>query len=671
MPEARLHDTSRNREISFVFSLYFALSCLMTWPLATGLARDVPGDLGDSLLNMWILGWGAESLPRVVAGEMTLAEAANGNIFHPEPLAIAFSETLIGQVLQILPVYHLTHNLILCYNLLFLSTFVLSGLGMYLLVHDLTGDRYAAFLAGLIFAFVPYRVPQLGHIQTISSQWMPFALYGFRRYLTTSRLAALAGGSLALLMQNWSCGYYLIYFAPFVVLFVVQQIIAAGRLRDRRVWLMFAGAALIVAAGTWPVLSLYLEAQRVHGFERPIGEIIRYSADVYSYLTAAEALRALGPILQAWPKPEGELFLGFTPAALAFVGVLAAIRQACADAPGSGTLFKPVDRRRISPRGVAGFVLGLVAFALVAGLVGILFTGGFVTSVAGIPIRATSGPRVLAELALVTALAAVLSGKVRHVLSRFLGSAAGIAALSLLLSLWLSLGPVARSGGRTIEGMGLYGLLLEHVPGFGGLRVPARYAMVAAVYLSMLAGVGAAWLMRPKLKWHASRAVLVALSVAFLIEATFAPMRVNQTWGDGSIAPPARVQPASSAPVVYQHLSAIPGELVIAEFPFGDPAWELRYVYYSTVHRKRIVNGYSGGFPQAYKVRVARFQRLADAPDEAWTALAETGATHAIVHEAALAAGEAQALRTWLESRGARESGRFGSDVLYDLPHAP
>ena len=36
----------------------------MTWPLALGLARDVPGDLGDSLLNMWILGWGAEHCPR-------------------------------------------------------------------------------------------------------------------------------------------------------------------------------------------------------------------------------------------------------------------------------------------------------------------------------------------------------------------------------------------------------------------------------------------------------------------------------------------------------------------------------------------------------------------------------------------------------------------------------
>ena len=40
----------------------------------------------------------------------------------------------------------------------------------------------AAFVAGLLFAFAPYRLPQSSHVQVLSSQWMPFALYGIRRY---------------------------------------------------------------------------------------------------------------------------------------------------------------------------------------------------------------------------------------------------------------------------------------------------------------------------------------------------------------------------------------------------------------------------------------------------------------------------------------------------------
>ena len=50
--------------------VYSALSVALTWPLALGAGRDVPGDLGDSLLNMWILGWGAEHVPRLLTGSM-------------------------------------------------------------------------------------------------------------------------------------------------------------------------------------------------------------------------------------------------------------------------------------------------------------------------------------------------------------------------------------------------------------------------------------------------------------------------------------------------------------------------------------------------------------------------------------------------------------------------
>ena len=124
-------------------SSYLLITLAMTWPLLPGLARDVPGDLGDSLLNMWILGWGAENVPRVLTGRMSLTDFWNANIFHPEPLTLSLSEHLFGQVIQILPVYHLTKNLILSYNLLYLSSIFLSAVAMYLLVADLLfGSAY-------------------------------------------------------------------------------------------------------------------------------------------------------------------------------------------------------------------------------------------------------------------------------------------------------------------------------------------------------------------------------------------------------------------------------------------------------------------------------------------------------------------------------------------------
>ena len=149
------------------------------------------------------------------------ANSGTPTSFIPTPLALALSEHLFGQTLQILPVYWLTGNIILCYNLLFISTFALSGFGTYLLVRDLTGDTRAAFIAGLVYGFLPYRIASVPHLQVMSSQWMPFALWGLNRFVTHRIDAARsAGGTGALVLQNWSCGYYLLYFAPFVPLFV-------------------------------------------------------------------------------------------------------------------------------------------------------------------------------------------------------------------------------------------------------------------------------------------------------------------------------------------------------------------------------------------------------------------------------------------------------------------
>ena len=49
---------------------YVVATIAMTWPLAAGLARDIPGDLGDPLFNCWVLGWGAHQLGRFLTGHL-------------------------------------------------------------------------------------------------------------------------------------------------------------------------------------------------------------------------------------------------------------------------------------------------------------------------------------------------------------------------------------------------------------------------------------------------------------------------------------------------------------------------------------------------------------------------------------------------------------------------
>src|SRR4051812_15770957 len=264
---------------STVAALYVIVALAMTWPLVRVITRQVAGDAGDTLFNCWVLLWTSGQVLRALAGDVAaLGDYFNGNIFYPARLTLAYSNHLTPQMLQALPVLASTGNIVLAYNLLFLGTIVLSGLGMYLLVRELTDQPAAAFLAGLAFAFAPYRLDQFEHLEVLSSQWMPFAFFGLRRFFTTRRLRPLWGGAAALVTQGLSCGYYLVYFTPYVVAYCLYEVAARGMARDRRTWaaLVAAGAASLAVVGLfmWP----YLEVRR-HGDVgvRDPGEIAYFS----------------------------------------------------------------------------------------------------------------------------------------------------------------------------------------------------------------------------------------------------------------------------------------------------------------------------------------------------------------------------------------------------------
>ena len=241
-----------------------------------------------------------------------------------------------------------------------------------------------------------------------------------------------------------------------------------------------------------------------------------------------------------------------------------------------------------------------------------------------------------------------------------------MALVLTLFAMWMSLGPLPQVKGQTLPALGLYGWFYEHVPGFDGLRVPARYAMVGAVFLSIVAAYGAAAILQ-----RVGRPALISTTIAvlFLIEAAFVPMPLNHTWGDGLVMPPARVEPAAKAPAVYQHWPRCPTSRVITEFPFGDPAWELRYVYYSTVHWKRLVNGYSGAFPRGYHVRVGTPATPGRQPRRGVAGASRHGDHACNRPPRRISTRRRAGDRTWLSQRGAlskvastiRHSGRSAS----------
>jgi hypothetical protein len=263
-------------------------------------------------------------------------------------------------------------------------------------------------------------------------------------------------------------------------------------------------------------------------------------------------------------------------------------------------------------------------------------------------------------LALVVAL---LSESTRRRMRTFLETR-GFYVFALVAALWLSLGPSPRSLGVPIELAAPYGFLHDHMPGFDGLRVPARFAMIAVLMLSVLGGFGAAVLAR----WRHATVILSVVGIVAMAEAIALPMTVN---GHDELteftAPEPRIYRPARAPRIYAAVAEQPGSPVIAELPLGSFDYDRRAVYYSLVHRRPILNGYSGFFPLHYGQLALALGNVPERPDIALGALDENGATHVLVHEGAWRDDRGVRTTQALRAAGATEVFRDGGDVLLRL----
>jgi len=90
-------------------------------------------------------------------------------------------------------------------------------------------------------------------------------------------------------------------------------------------------------------------------------------------------------------------------------------------------------------------------------------------------------------------------------------------------------------------------------------------------------------------------------------------------------------------------------------------------MFYSTVHWRRLVNGYSGGAPDDYGLWTEQFKEIGARPDAAWRAVLDSRATHIVVHEGSYAGDRGRRISEWAVAHGAREVGVFDSDRVFEV----
>jgi hypothetical protein len=633
--------------------LYAVAAVALTWPLAPRAARDVPGDLLDPLFSCWALGWNFHAL-----GLSPVGPAATGywdaNIFYPTPRALARSEHFVPQALQGAIVYVVTGNLVLTYNLLFLSTFVLSGTFLYLLARDETGDAWAALAAGFLYAFALVRWTQIEHLGALSSQWMPLALLLVRRVAraTGTRVAAAGIAALGIVtaLQVTSSGYYLLFFPPFLALWAVIEARRAGGIVP---WLRLAAAAAIAAACALPLVLPYVALQAT-GANRDLKSVVENSADLLSWVTAPERTRIWGPVLDAFPRGEARLFPGVITPLLVAAGLVGAIQAARAR---SQSTEPPAESRPMLRRmcRVAGPVLVAAAVVAAVGTV----AGGWFARLGPFELRVVGMGRPL--LLLAAGLAAILAGwpRLRARLAALVRRPEVVPIAFAMIAAWLSLGPLVTLRGWPVPIPSAYRWLYEFVPGFSAGRSPARFAMIAACF----AALAAAWGLRHLRGTPAGRRAGWALCAAFLVETAAVPLPLSLQWEIEGVSALPEWRGGAPTPIV-EAIRALPDDAVLAVLPFGEIFHEARAMFDSTAHWRRLLNGYSSWAPPEYtQVAFAVRDPLRRAP-EVLAALRAAGATHVVVHEAGWVRDKGPQVTERLIDAGARPVARAGDVAL-------
>ncbi len=473
-------DASVLREGLAVAVLFAAVVTVITWPLALQPRTwlGAPFGPGDPFLNLWVLGWDLEVLTTAPA-DFFSGRVFDAPIFHPARQALAFSDHQLLQALLVWPVYWLTRNPVVAYNVVWLVSLWASGVTMWRYLREVTGHRAGALAGGLAFAFSAYRLSHVVHLQLQALYFLPLAALAVHRIVARRRLRDGAALGLWFGLTAVSSAYYAVIGGVGLAVLLAVLVAGAGRSRLARLARPLVVAALVTACLVVPVAVPYVQSQQREGFGRNLDEASRHAATAMAYASAPPWRPA--PLTPVAPSEELALHPGW--------GVLLLTALAAASL---------ASRRR--------------------------------------------RPHVWAWLAVVAA------------------------------GLVLSFGP---DGWRT-----LYAWCHRWLFGFHAVRAPARFGLLVTFGTAALAAYGAAWAWTRSSRW---RAIAIAGLVLVGVEAVWWRLPVTPA-------------PAIETPV-NRWLRDADGAGAVAYLPMPPDREATPLMLDTLVHRRPIVNGYSGQRP--------------------------------------------------------------------------
>jgi len=298
---------------------YAVLTLIMTYPAVLHLGDRVLGSAQDARIFWWNNWWVKRAL---ITGQSPYTTPV---LFYPQGVSLtyhSFSWLNTGLWLLLEPLIGAGT----AYNLTVLWVFPLAGWGMECLVRELTGSKSAAFLAGLMYAFVPYRLGHYNHPHLMGTQWIPFYTLYLLRALRSPLRALRSGRQKHVLLASlffvltalvgWNLALYLVIWTGWIGGYALLT--RAGTFR--RVLGVLACVFLIGGVVLLPLLAPMLTG-RVEA-EDTLGDLQQdwMQTDLLAFVVPNRSHplwgQAVAPIYDQMGRPRRVVHLGYTVMAL-------------------------------------------------------------------------------------------------------------------------------------------------------------------------------------------------------------------------------------------------------------------------------------------------------------------------------------------------------------------
>ncbi len=301
-----------------VLAAFLVLTAAMTWPWVAHL-RDTSFDPGDSYLGSWVLAW---DFHQTFRDPLHLFDA---NVFFPYRDTLAFSENQYGTALLFFPAFAAGLRPLTVHGLAMLFSFAFSGYGAFRLARTLTGSALAGWVAGIAFAFVPYRFHHLPHLPYVAAGWLALVAEAAVLFVRKRTWGTAAWLGAAWLMSGLTSIHWFLLGALPVALSALLLPRPRPTLRE---WGRAATALAAASLLLLPFYLPYLRVSRAYGTLRTYEETAAFSARLVDWITPDPNLKLWsGAGLGGVPRGELCLFPGTLLLVLGAAGAVLALRR--------------------------------------------------------------------------------------------------------------------------------------------------------------------------------------------------------------------------------------------------------------------------------------------------------------------------------------------------------